>query len=42
MGEEGGERGGVLVTLTNNLSMEKHVTNICRSGYIEIHIYIYI
>ena len=36
MGEEGGERGGVLVTLTNNLSMEKHVINICRSGYIEI------
>ena len=24
------------VTLTNNLSMEKHVTNICRSAYIEI------
>ena len=36
VGEEGGERGGVLVTLTNNLSMEKHVINICRSGYIEI------
>ena len=24
------------VTFTNNLSMEKHVTNICRSAYIEI------
>ena len=24
------------VALTNNLSMEKHVTNICRSAYIEI------
>ena len=24
------------VTLTNNLSMEKHVSNICRSAYIEI------
>ena len=24
------------MTLTNNLSMEKHVTNICRSAYIEI------
>ena len=24
------------VTLTNNLSMQKHVTNICRSAYIEI------
>ena len=24
------------ITLTNNLSMEKHVTNICRSAYIEI------
>ena len=24
------------VTLTNNLSMEKHVTNICRSAYIEM------
>ena len=24
------------VTLNNNLSMEKHVTNICRSAYIEI------
>ena len=24
------------VTLTNNLSMEKHVTNICRSAYMEI------
>ena len=24
------------VTLTNNLSMEKHVTNICRSAYVEI------
>ena len=24
------------VTLTNNLSMEKHVTNICKSAYVEI------
>ena len=23
------------ITFTNNLSMEKHVTNICRSAYIE-------